>query len=60
MFHRFIILFLPVQFNMSPASEVTRVTSLIMESTYKKVGPVVENTLEIVTPVMDSVKSNVE
>ena len=45
---------------MSPASEVTRVTSLIMESTYKKVGPVVENTLEIVTPVMDSVKSNVE
>ena len=44
----------------SAFSEVTRVTSPIMESTYNKVSPVVENTLEMVTPVMDSVKSKVE
>merc|ERR1712010_24462 len=44
----------------SACSEVTRVTSPIMESTYNKVSPVVENTLEMVTPVMDSVKSKVE
>merc|ERR1719341_799883 len=31
-----------------------------MESTYNKVSPVVENTLEMVTPMMDSVKSKVE
>merc|ERR1712025_527174 len=44
----------------SACSEMTRVTSPIMESTYNKVSPVVENTLEMVTPVMDSVKSKVE
>ena len=44
----------------SACSEVTRVTSPIMESTYNKVSPVVENTLEMVTPMMDSVKSKVE
>ena len=44
----------------SACSELSLVTSPIMESTYNRVSPVVENTLEMVTPVMDSVKTKVE
>merc|ERR1711936_1127154 len=44
----------------SAYSEVSRVTSPYMESTYNKVSPVVETTLGMVSPVMDSVKTKVE
>merc|ERR1740128_1191458 len=44
----------------SACSEVTRVTTPIMESTYNKVSPVMENTLEMVSPMVDSVKTKVE
>merc|ERR1711874_516304 len=44
----------------SAYSEVSRVTSPYMESTYNKVSPVVETTLGMVSPVVDSVKTKVE
>ena len=44
----------------SACSEVTRVTSPIMESTYNKVSPVVETTMGMVSPMVDNVKTKVE
>merc|ERR1712110_827224 len=44
----------------SAYSEVTRVTSPYMESTYNKVSPVVETTMGMVSPVVDSVKTKME
>merc|ERR1711913_180350 len=44
----------------SAYSEVSRVTSPYMESTYNKVSPAVETTLGMVSPVVDSVKTKVE
>ena len=44
----------------SAYSEVTRVTSPYMESTYNKVSPVVESTMGMVSPMVDNVKTKVE
>merc|ERR1712010_104356 len=44
----------------SANTEVTRVTSSYMESTYNKVGPVVETTMGMVSPMVDNVKTKVE
>ena len=44
----------------SAYSEVTRVTSPYMESTYNKVSPVVETTMGMVSPMVDNVKTKVE
>ena len=44
----------------SAYSEVNRVTSPYMESTYSKVSPVVETTMGMVTPMVDNVKTKVE
>jgi len=44
----------------SAYTEVTRVTSPYMESTYNKVSPVVETTMGMVSPMVDNVKTRVE
>merc|ERR1719452_86439 len=44
----------------SAYTEVTRVTSSYMESTYNKVSPVVETTMGMVSPMVDNVKTKVE
>merc|ERR1712013_402796 len=44
----------------SAYTEVTRVTSPYMESTYNKVSPVVETTMGMVSPMVDNVKTKVE
>ena len=44
----------------SAYSEVNRVTSPYMESTYNKVTPMLENTLEMMSPVVDTVKTKME
>merc|ERR1712013_127225 len=44
----------------SAYTEVTRMTSPYMESTYNKVSPVVETTMGMVTPMVDNVKTKVE
>ena len=51
---------MPLPMMSSACTEVTQVTSPVTKSTYNKVSPVLDNTLEMMSAVVDTVKTKVE